>query len=299
MANIKPWIKAFRLRTLPLSFSSILTGSALAIYQNQFSVDIFVFTLLTTLFLQILSNLANDYGDAKTGVDNANRIGPKRAIQSGEISEHSMKKALYLFSLLAFVFGISLLFIAFSADYYLYILIFLLLGFAAIWAAIKYTAGKNAYGYKGLGDIFVFLFFGLVGVMGTYFLYTKHLDKFALIPAIIIGLLSVGVLNLNNMRDRVNDEKFGKNTIAVNLGFKNAKIYHIVLIYGALVLALVFNHLYFSTLQIFLLPTLFWLFHLFVVIKVKNEKDFDPELKKVTISAFLFALLLMIDVLKN
>jgi 1,4-dihydroxy-2-naphthoate octaprenyltransferase len=249
--------------------------------------------------LQILSNLANDYGDAKSGVDNENRIGPERAIQSGEISLSAMKKALYLFAILSFVFGTILLFIAFPLQYIVYILGFLALGLLAIWAAIQYTAGKNAYGYKGLGDVFVFLFFGLVGVCGTYFLYAQQLPNLVLFTAIIIGLLSVAVLNLNNMRDRVNDAQFGKNTIAVRLGFKASKMYHIILVYGALVLTLVFNHLYFDGPQLFLIPIVFWLIHLFTIIKVKNEKDFDPELKKVAISAFIFSLLLLVDILKN
>ena len=299
MANIKPWIKAFRLRTLPLSFSSILTASAMAMFTNNFNGAILFFTLCTTLFLQILSNLANDYGDAKSGVDNENRIGPERAIQSGEISLSAMKKALYLFAILSFVFGTILLFIAFPLQYIVYILSFLALGLLAIWAAIQYTAGKNAYGYKGLGDVFVFLFFGLVGVCGTYFLYAQQLPNLVLFPAIIIGLLSVAVLNLNNMRDRVNDAQFGKNTIAVRLGFKASKMYHIILVYGALVLTLVFNHLYFDGPQLFLIPIVFWLIHLFIILKVKNEKDFDPELKKVAISAFIFSLLLLVDILKN
>ncbi|MEY5042173.1 MAG: 1,4-dihydroxy-2-naphthoate octaprenyltransferase [Bacteroidota bacterium] len=299
MANIKPWIKAFRLRTLPLSFSSILSASAMAMFTNNFNGAILFFTLCTTLFLQILSNLANDYGDAKSGVDNENRIGPERAIQSGEISLSAMKKALYLFAILSFVFGTILLFIAFPLQYIVYILGFLALGLLAIWAAIQYTAGKNAYGYKGLGDVFVFLFFGLVGVCGTYFLYAQQLPNLVLFTAIIIGLLSVAVLNLNNMRDRVNDAQFGKNTIAVRLGFKASKMYHIILVYGALVLTLVFNHLYFDGPQLFLIPIVFWLIHLFTIIKVKNEKDFDPELKKVAISAFIFSLLLLVDILKN
>jgi 1,4-dihydroxy-2-naphthoate octaprenyltransferase len=228
MSNtISNWLSAFRLRTLPLAFSCIITGSFLAALYT-FKWEITLLALLTTLFLQILSNLSNDYGDTVHGADSADRIGPKRAVQSGKISKASMKMAMIVFALLALISGLLLLYIA--LDNVKTILIFLLLGLSAITAAIKYTAGKNPYGYKGLGDLFVFIFFGIVGVEGVFFLHTQAFSVNGLLPASAIGLLSVAVLNLNNMRDHVSDAKAGKNTLVVKMGFENAKRYHAALI---------------------------------------------------------------------
>ena len=199
---IKHYIQAARLRTLPLSISGIIVGSFLAASNGAFNWLICILALLTTIGFQIISNFANDYGDGVKGTDNENRIGPKRAIQSGALSEKQMMSAIKLSVLITFIIAVTLIYVSFGKDDFLNLLIFFVLGIASIVAAIKYTMGTNAYGYYGLGDVFVFLFFGLLSVCGSYFLFTKQLTFDIFFPAISVGLLSAGVLNLNNMRDR-------------------------------------------------------------------------------------------------
>ncbi|PZR03873.1 MAG: 1,4-dihydroxy-2-naphthoate octaprenyltransferase, partial [Flavobacterium psychrophilum] len=240
MANAKAWLQAARLRTLPLSISGILVGCFYAFSQGFTNYSILGFALLTTLGLQILSNFANDYGDGVKGTDNENRIGPQRAIQSGAISIPAMKKGIIITSVLTLIAAITLIYLSFGKDNFGYSVFFFFLGLAAIAAAIKYTVGNSAYGYRGLGDLFVFIFFGLVSVIGCYFLFAKQIDILVILPAITVGLLSVAVLNLNNMRDQVSDALSGKNTIVVKMGAKNAKLYHYTVIVTALVLTLVF-----------------------------------------------------------
>ena len=278
--DIKPWIAAARLRTLPLALSSIITGSACAVYYGNFKWSIAIFAALTTILLQILSNYANDYGDAISGKDNAGRIGPKRAVASGEISKESMKKAVITFSTLSLITGIILLFLAFESS--LFIVLFLLIGFAAIAAAIKYTVGKNPYGYNGLGDLFVFIFFGIVGVFGTYFLFSKQLDFMVLLPAVCIGFLSVAVLNFNNMRDIENDANTGKITLAVKLGLANAKIYQYLVVVFALfaLIAFAFFNGFNLRQYTFLLLAPFFAQMIKKIIRINKPVEFDPFLKK-------------------
>lgn len=303
MTKAKAWIKAMRLRTLPLSFSCILTGSGIAYYENMMDCvggmwnwNVFILTLLTTLFLQILSNLANDYGDAKKGADNENRIGPERAVQSGLISLKEMKNGVAVFALLSFVSGVFLLLEAFDYDLNWVFLGFITLGLAAIAAAIKYTVGKGAYGYSGMGDIFVIIFFGLVGVMGTTYLQAHYLNELWALPALTIGLLSAAVLNLNNMRDRVNDQEVGKNTLAVKFGFKGAKAYHLSLFLAAY--AFLFGYLYLEDrgqLALWSLAVVaIHIIHLIKVFQIKEEVKFDPHLKIVALSTFLLSLIFFI-----
>jgi len=206
---MKHWIQAARLRTLPLSISGILVGSAYAYYQHKFEWIIFVLALLTTLSFQILSNFANDYGDGIKGTD-ANRIGEKRLVASGEITSAQMKKAIIINGIIAFILAVALIYVAFGQENFVYSLTFLVLGIASIAAAIKYTVGNNAYGYSGFGDVLFFIFFGLVAVIGSNFLYSKSMDIKLFLPAIAIGMLSTAVLNLNNMRDIENDKVAGK-----------------------------------------------------------------------------------------
>ena len=294
--KLKTWISAARPRTLPLSVSGILVGTALAMDKNFFDLLVFIFALLTTLGLQILSNFANDYGDGTKGTDNEDRMGPMRALQSGIISDKEMKNAMILTSVLTLGFAVILIYQAFGADHFLHSLLFFVLGVAAIAAAIKYTVGNSAYGYRGLGDVFVFIFFGLVSVAGVYFLYTHKLNFDIFLPAITIGLLSVAVLNLNNMRDQVGDKKAGKNTLVVMLGPEKAKKYHYFLILGALAAMLLFaffnknsggSFLYFLAFAPLLL-------HLKTVHQNKIPSQLDPELKKVALSTFLLAVLFLI-----
>ena len=205
MTSAGIWIKAFRLRTLPLSLSATVLGSFLGFAGDSFKWGVFIFGSLTTLFLQILSNLANDYGDAVKGTDNEGRLGPLRVTQSGLVSRQQMRWMIGIFAFLSLVSGSLLIWIGLRGGDMLGYAIFFLLGFAAIFAAIKYTIGKKPYGYVGLGDLMVFVFFGIVGVAGTYFLHTNTFHVSILLPASSVGLLSMGVLNLNNMRDHEND----------------------------------------------------------------------------------------------
>lgn len=303
--KFKAWIGAMRLRTLPLSFSVILTGGAMAysfmssrpIWKFDFPWFTFALILITTLLLQILSNLANDYGDAKSGADNDGRIGPTRAIQSGVISPEEMRRAIVLNAGLALISGIWLLLEAFNYNMDWIFIAFLILGLCAIAAAIKYTVGKKAYGYSGFGDLFVFLFFGLLGVMGTFYLLTSVLPWQIILPATTMGCYSVAVLNLNNMRDRENDQLVGKNTLAVKLGFKRSKLYHyliFILAYIAFpipVFILATPTAVFWIILAFIPSLIIHIIHLRKVYKIENPKDFDPELKKVALSAFLFSVL--------
>lgn len=285
------WFRAFRLRTLPLSFSSIILGSLLALWKGSFYVEILIGALMTTLFLQILSNLANDYGDFKNGLDNQNRVGPERSVQSGEISLNAMRNAIILFSILAFSSGLWLLNAASRSIDFGTLIIFLSIGVLAILAALKYTIGKKPYGYRGMGDIAVFLFFGLTGVAGTYFLHTNELSWEEFLPAISIGLLATGVLNLNNMRDEENDRNSGKRSLVVIMGQKKAKIYHSFLIFGAIASAVTFTLLHFHSIYqfLFLLAVPMLLQNLIVVFRNQKPSDLDSELKKLALATLIFA----------
>lgn len=300
---MKHWIEAARLRTLPLSVSGILVGSFYALAKptetvltptQVFSWRIFILLLLTTIGLQVLSNFANDYGDGVKGTDNADRIGPRRAIQSGVITPKSMKIAIILTALVTFFFSVLLIYFAFEFKYFYYSIFFLLLGIVAIASAIRYTVGKKAYGYKGFGDVFVFIFFGLVSTYGSYFMFSKYLDWTLLLPAVAIGFLSVGVLNLNNMRDEESDRKAGKNTIVVKIGGAKAKQYHYFLLITAMVLLLIFGIIQDFAIDQYLYLIVFLpiISHLLRVKRNQNPAYLDPELKRLAISTFLVSLLL-------
>jgi 1,4-dihydroxy-2-naphthoate octaprenyltransferase len=289
--SLLTWIKAARLRTIPLSISGILVGSASAYANQSFDSITFVLTLLTTISYQLLSNFANDYGDGVKGTDNSARLGPRRILQTDHISKNKLRTVVVLLSIVAFTFTVSLVYVAFGFS--TTALSFLGLGFAAILAAILYTVGSNAYGYKGLGDAFVFLFFGLVSVLGSNYLYCLDFDFSLLLPGSAIGLLSVAVLNLNNMRDHDNDKFSGKQTLAVRMGKQIANRYHFSLLLTPVLLTLFYGWLSQSTL-FYLLATLMFLpvrFHLKRVFYRATEKSLDPELKKVALFTFLYAIL--------
>ena len=294
---MKHWIQAARLRTLPLSVSGIIVGSFYAMSQAMFNWKIIIFALSTTLGLQILSNFANDYGDGIKGTDNENRVGPKRAIQSGVITPEAMKRALVITSILTLISAILLIYVAFKDHNLGFSLFYLGLGILAIASAIRYTVGNSAYGYRGYGDVFVFLFFGLVSTLGIYFMFAKEMDWFLLLPATAIGFLSVAVLNLNNMRDEESDRKSNKNTLVVKMGGANAKVYHYFLVISAMVLILEFS--YFKEFNfdqyIFVLAYIPLIKHLVTVYKNKNPKELDPELKKVALSTFVLSILLSLS----
>ena len=294
---MKHWIQAARLRTLPLSVSGIIVGSFYAMSQAMFNWKIIIFALSTTLGLQILSNFANDYGDGIKGTDNEDRVGPKRAIQSGVITPEAMKRALVITSILTLISAILLIYVAFKDHNLGFSLFYLGLGILAIASAIRYTVGNSAYGYRGYGDVFVFLFFGLVSTLGIYFMFAKEMDWFLLLPATAIGFLSVAVLNLNNMRDEESDRKSNKNTLVVKMGGANAKVYHYFLVISAMVLMLEFS--YFKEFNfdqyIFVLAYIPLIKHLVTVYKNKNPKELDPELKKVALSTFVLSILLSLS----
>lgn len=291
---MKHWIQAARLRTLPLSVSGILVGSFYAMSQSYFNWKIIGFALLTTIGLQVLSNFANDYGDGVKGTDNEDRVGPKRTIQSGLISPKQMKNAMFITACITLIFALLLIYFSFKNQYLYYSLFFLFLGIVAIGSAIKYTVGKNPYGYRGFGDVFVFIFFGLVSTYGVYFLYTKTWDWVLLLPSVSIGLLSVGVLNLNNMRDEESDKKAGKNTLVVMMGGVNAKIYHTLLVVTSMICLMVFAFMkdFAFDQYLFVIGFLPLFSHLIRVHKTNDSKNLDPELKRLALATFIISILL-------
>ncbi len=265
----------------------------------MFNWKIVVLALSTTLGLQILSNFANDYGDGIKGTDNEDRVGPKRAIQSGVITPKAMKRALVITSILTLISAILLIFVAFKDHNFVFSLFYLTLGILAIASAIRYTVGSSAYGYRGYGDVFVFVFFGLVSTLGIYFMFAKEMDWLLLLPAVAIGFLSVAVLNLNNMRDEVSDRKSNKNTMVVKMGSANAKVYHYFLVVSAMILVLEFAYFKGFNLDqyIFVLTYIPLIKHLLTVYKNKNPKELDPELKKVALSTFALSILLSLSMI--
>lgn len=291
MASFKSWVKAARLRTLPLALASIAMGGFVASTQKTFNLQAVLMAGLTTLLLQILSNFANDYGDFSKGTDDENRLGPNRTVQSGEVTAREMKIAMLSFSLLSLASGLIMLF------YYVQLqvtetLLFIALGIAAIAAAIKYTTGKNPYGYAGLGDFFVFIFFGLVAVLGTYFLATQTWKWSVLLPAITMGMLSTGVLNLNNIRDYTNDKHKGKRTLAVKLGVDGAIYYHTALMSIPFLALFAYNLIIQANWPAYLVLLLLPLFFidLMKIRKLKNTAALDPFLKKLALKTLLLTL---------
>ena len=293
MTAFKVWLNAARPRTLPLSVSGILVGTAMASLYVEINYIIFFLALLTTIGFQVTSNFANDYGDGVKGTDNDNRIGPKRALQSGLLSRKALKKGIVVSVSINLILVLCLLVVSFGREYLHWGILFLFLGGFSVWAAIKYTVGDSAYGYKGLGDIFVFLFFGLLGVLGSMFLYIKTIPFVSVLPAMSIGLLSVGVLNLNNLRDVTSDKLAGKNTMVVKMGFENGKRYHTLLLVLSFVCICIFLfsdvvHFFQFICLIAFVPIFI---HLGFVMKTTSPQLLDPELKKLALSTFLLALL--------
>ena len=298
------WIKAARLRTLPLSMSGIIMGSFIArwrILENGGTWDwkIFAMAILVTLLYQILSNFANDYGDGIKGTDKLRgNEAEQRAVASGKISANQMRNAVILFAILSLIATVALLYLAFYPDFMKEFWTFVGLGIACILAAIGYTVGKKPYGYLGLGDIFVFVFFGLVSVCGSYFLFTKTFDWDILIPATAVGMLSTAVLNLNNMRDIESDKLSGKKTLALRLGFKYAMLYEIVLLMLPLILILTFlgvngfikDGKYYPFIVMILLFPMMALRR--KIMAVKEPRELDPFLKQVGILTLMMAVLL-------
>lgn len=301
--DVKSFIKAARLRTLPLSISGIVVGCFLgnehlnatllsSVKTSIFETSIFWLAILTTIGFQVLSNYANDYGDGIKGSDK-NRTGETRMVSSGAITPKQMKLAMIITTIITLIIALCLIYVAFGQENFLYSILFFGLGISSIVAAIKYTVGNSAYGYSGFGDVFVFLFFGLLSVVGSYFLYTKNINFDVFLPAVAIGFLSTAVLNLNNLRDREQDKLNKKNTLVVKLGVEKAKKYHSSLILGALLVSIVYALInYKSPLQfLFLVAFIPLIMNVITVLKNKRPAELDKELKKVALSTFLFSLL--------
>ena len=286
------WFSAMRLRTLPLALASTLTGAFLAIDSVEIDGLALLFTALTTTFLQVNSNLANDYGDFSHGTDNEGRVGPERAMQSGAIAEPEMRNAIIFTSSLSLISGIVLLLIS-PLSWMVRVLLFVF-GVAAIYASIKYTAGKNPYGYRGLGDVSVMAFFGILGVVGSYLCQTGSFDFTVMLAAISIGAFSTGVLNINNTRDLENDEKSGKITLAVKLGPTKARLYHLALITIGCVSFMFYAWIHFEWgwSWLFLISFPFFMLNAFKVFTTKESASLDPYLKQLALSTFLFAITL-------
>jgi 1,4-dihydroxy-2-naphthoate octaprenyltransferase len=282
------WLEAARPRTLPLALASIFMGSFLAASVEKFDGLIFTLCCLTTICLQVLSNFANDYGDTQNGADSNERVGPLRAVQSGEITAEQMFKGIVLFGVLSLAFGVTLLYFAFRDNGLEPFLYFLGLGLLCIAAAYTYTAGKNPYGYAGLGDISVLVFFGLVGVLGSLYMFTNTFSVVNLLPAMSCGFFATGVLNINNIRDIASDKNTGKRTIPTRLGKQNAIFYHWILLVFGMLLPIVYtsqtaghSFWYAATFPLFFMNG----------IKVSRLPNPDPLLKQLALTTLLFVLL--------
>jgi len=296
MTKVEAWIEAMRLRTLPLSVSGIITGSGMAAVLEKWNPLIFSLAIITTIGFQVLSNLANDLGDGQKGTDNNNRVGPQRAIQSGTISVQEMKIGIIICAVLSLISAALLIYVSAANLTKELLLFYAVLALLCVLAAITYTVGKNAYGYRGLGDLMVFIFFGLVSVLGVFSLYGLEFEWLVLFPALSIGFWSVTVLNLNNLRDHENDSLSGKITMVVKLGYQNGKNYHAFLILSGvtcwLFSILMFTYLTYNFfLLISLLPAIILLVHLQKVFNTPIPKKLDPELKKVALLTFFAAVL--------
>jgi 1,4-dihydroxy-2-naphthoate octaprenyltransferase len=293
--NLKIWVQAARLRTLPLSVSGIIMGNALALNHNDFSFIIFLLSILTAIAFQIVSNFANDYGDGIKGTDNEERIGPKRVLQQGLLTLENLKRGIFVSVVVSIILSITLIYESLGVNKLLFSVLFILLAIGAVAAAIKYTVGANPYGYSGLGDLFVFIFFGWVSVIGSYFLQINSIDLSIILFATTFGLLSVAVLNLNNMRDIENDFNSSKITLAVRLGSDKAKIYHYFLVSIAIILFFIGigeQPLLIKTIYTLVFVPLF--LHLYCVFNVKDPKQFDPELKKLALTIFFISIVFFV-----
>lgn len=299
MASTKSWINAARPRTLPLALSGIIMGCGLAWFNGAIQAAVCVLAIITATLIQIFSNFANDYGDSQKGTDNQFRLGPTRTVQSGEITKREMEIGMLIIGGLSFSIGTGLVYLGTRQTSKTAFFSFIGLGILSLVAAYFYTAGKKSYGYIGLGDLFVFLFFGLLPVAGVFFLNTGKLPPEILLPAISIGLFSTGVLNLNNMRDIENDKKSGKITLPVRLGPQKSRVYHLLLILTGWITALIFVQNHFkSGWQLLFLPILpIFVFDLVKIFRTQNEKDLDPFLKRLALSTLAFTILFCIGLL--
>lgn len=293
MASVKSWIKAARLRTLPLALSGIIMGCGLAWFYGAINWLVSLLALITATLIQVFSNFANDYGDSQKGTDNEFRLGPTRTMQSGEISKEEMKLGMFVVGILSLFFGLWLVYAGTWKVPKVTFFSFIGLGILSLIAAYFYTAGRKSYGYIGLGDLAVFLFFGLLPVLGAFYLNTTYFEFAVLLPAITMGFFSAGVLNLNNMRDIENDEQSGKVTLAVRMGARNSRIYHTAIIFWGWIAAIIFTmHQYAASWQwLFLLSMPMFLIDLIKIFRVEEASKLDPFLKRLALSTLAFTLL--------
>ena len=292
MISAKHWIEAARLRTLPLAVTTMILGHSLAAYHASANLSIIVLSILTAVSLQVLSNFSNDYGDSIHGADHSGRTGPERAVQRGSITANDMKNAMKIFVFLSLIMGLLLIWISFSD--WTNRIVFLILGLVAIWAAINYTAGNNPYGYRGRGDIAVFIFFGLVTVLGSFYLQTQRFDWPILFPAIAAGCLCVAVLNVNNIRDIQSDREAGKESIPVKIGKTAAIRYHGILLMFSLISLVIYGiidgfQLSFQWLFVLAFPLL--LINYRAVYKHDGSYPLDPYLKQLALSSSFILIL--------
>lgn len=292
MSKLKAAIFSMRLRTLPLSLAGVALGMLLSLKSHEASCWLMVWLLLTTVCLQILSNLSNELGDFLRGTDGEQREGPMYSLAQGAIRVKEFKRLIAVFVLLCCVFGAAMVWTSFGTFLAWQPLMLLVLGVAAIWAAMHYTLGKNPYGYRGLGDVFVFIFFGLVSVLGAYYVVAHTIDSWSLLlPAITIGCFSVGVLNVNNIRDMESDAAT-RITLPLKIGELNAKIFQSVLIALGWICMVFFTLITYTSLWDFLYFIILPLFliHMNMVWK-RTGKALDPALPLLVLSTFVFAVL--------
>ncbi len=293
MSTFRLWLAAARPRTLVLAVAGVLLGVLLAAGDGWLRALTATLTLLTAVLLQVLSNLANDYGDSLHGADDLTRVGPQRAVQSGLVTPNQMLRAVLLSAALAVLVGVALVVSALPVIGVPAVLLLLGLGAGAVWAAWAYTAGAEPYGYVGLGDAMVFLFFGPVAVLGTYYLQTGSLPWLYLLPAAACGLLAAAVLNVNNLRDLEGDRAAGKRTVPVRLGLRGGRLYHLGLLAGAPLLALLAAVVQWrSPWQLLFLVTVPGLVGLYRAVVAAQGAALDPQLKRTALLALAFAVTL-------
>ncbi|VYU81461.1 1,4-dihydroxy-2-naphthoate polyprenyltransferase [Metakosakonia massiliensis] len=296
LSRTQAWLESLRPKTLPLAFAAIITGTTLAWWQGFFDPLVAILALTTAGLLQILSNLANDYGDAVKGSDKPDRIGPLRGMQKGAISLAQMKRALILTIALSCISGLLLLLAATQtlADF----MGFVALGVLSIIAAITYTIGKRPYGYMGLGDVSVLVFFGWLSVIGSWYLQTHMLMPAVILPATACGLLATAVLNINNLRDIESDRQNGKITLVVRLGAVNARRYHACLLAGALLCLALFNLLSLQNVWgwLFLLAAPLLFKQARYVLRERDPRAMPPMLERTVKGALLTNLLFVVGI---
>jgi len=299
--KLKIWFETLRPRTLPLAISSSLMGSFIAFFESKFSWYVAIFSLFTSIFLQILSNLSNDYGDFLKKADLPERIGPKRGIHTNEISPEELKKAIIIFILFSLISGILLIYTGTKNLSFYIKIIYFLIGLLAIYSAIKYTIGNNPFGYRGLGDALVFIFFGLIGVIGTYYLHTHIFKLNLLLPSISIGLLSVGVLNINNIRDYNHDKKVNKKTLVVLKGLRFSKLYHFFLITSSILSLIIYNIIINAKIHqyVFLLTLPLLIKNVLAIFSFKEPTELNIQLKNLSITTFIITILFGIGLILN